>query len=223
MPNFVAELKFHKKGLTLVAGLDEVGRGAWAGPLLAGAVILPAPSSPLRRCLASVDDCKLLTPQAREACAVIIREQAIAWAVGSVAVEDLDEWGLTRATRVAMSRALDALSISPQALLIDAFPLPDSPLPQRAIIRGDSYSFSIAAASIVAKTARDAIMRDLARAYSAYGFEDNKGYGTDAHQDALDYFGVSTVHRRSWAPIRERLALEAAPRATPSHPLIPAT
>src|SRR5947199_7360980 len=213
MPNFVAELKFHKKGLTLGAGLDEVGRGAWAGPLLAGAVILPAPSSPLRRCLASVDDCKLLTPQAREACAVIIREQAIAWAVGSVAVEDLDEWGMTRATRVAMSRALDALSVPPQALLIDAFPLPDSPLPQRAIIRGDSYSFSIAAASIVAKSARDAIMRDLARAHPAYGFEDNKGYGTNAHQGALDVCGVSPVHRRSWAPIRERLALEAVPRA----------
>lgn len=201
MPSFAAELKFHRQGLLSVAGLDEVGRGAWAGPLVAGAVILPEPTRALRKCLTSVDDSKLLTPEQREACAAIIHQHALAYSIGIASVDEVDVLGLTHATREAMGRALATLHGQPQALLIDAFPLPTVPLPQRAIIQGDSYSYSIAAASIIAKVARDAMMRTLDEQYPQYGFASNKGYGTEAHQAALKQFGPSPIHRRSYAPI----------------------
>ncbi len=206
MPTFRAEIKFRKQALRLVAGLDEVGRGAWAGPLVAGAVILPEPTRTMRRCLADVDDSKQLSAEQREGCAALIRALAVTHAIGIVSVRELDVWGMTRATHEAMRRAINALSVAPQALLLDAFPLPLSPLPQRAIIRGDSYSFSIAAASIIAKTERDQMMRELSAHYPQYGFDSNKGYGTEAHQRALQAFGVTPVHRQSWAPIRQLVA-----------------
>ncbi|MBI1802264.1 MAG: ribonuclease HII [Chloroflexi bacterium] len=201
MPNFHAESRFHRLGLSRVAGLDEVGRGAWAGPLMAGAVILPEPTRALRRALQSVNDSKQLRPTARETCAAIIREQAVACAVGLVSANELDALGMTAATRLAMSRALATLCAQPQALLIDAFPLPASPLPQRAIVRGDGWSFSIAAASVIAKVARDALMRGLHEQYPHYHFHANKGYGTAAHHDALQRYGPSAEHRRSFAPV----------------------
>lgn len=210
MPTFSAELKFHRQGLTLVAGLDEVGRGAWAGPLLAGAVILPPPTRALRHCLAGVNDSKQLTAEQRDECAALIRRHSVAWACGSVSVTELDELGITGATHQAMHRAICALAVWPQGLLLDAFALPLSALPQRAIIRGDSYSFSIAAASIIAKTTRDALMIDLASRYPQYGFESNKGYGTPSHRSALRQCGLSPAHRRSWRPIQELLAYGVA-------------
>ena len=216
MPTFRAELSFHRQGLPLVAGLDEVGRGAWAGPLVAGAVILPASSRSLRQCLGEVDDSKTLTAEQREECATIVREQALAWAIGTVGAAELDELGITRATQTAMSRAIEGLRVQPQALLIDAFPLPLSQLPQRAIIRGDSFSYSIAAASIVAKVARDGMMRELGAHFPQYGFGANKGYGTAAHQQALHLFGVSPMHRQSWAPIRELQTPRTAPGNGPA-------
>jgi ribonuclease HII len=202
MPSFSAERRFQRMGLRRVAGLDEVGRGAWAGPLVAGAVILPQPSPALYKALALVNDSKLLPRARRETCAETIRNVALAHSVGIVTVSELDALGMTRATRVAMARALAMLAIEAQALLIDAFPLPDSPLPQRAIIRGDSHSYCIAAASIIAKTVRDAMMRALDVELPAYGFGTHKGYGTAAHHRALREFGPSAAHRASFAPIR---------------------
>jgi ribonuclease HII len=206
MPSFSAERRFHQRGLRRVAGLDEVGRGAWAGPLVAGAVILPQPSPALHKALALVNDSKLLPRAKRESCAETIRAVALAHSVGIVTVNELDTLGMTLATREAMERALANLAIEAQALLIDAFPLPDSRLPQRAIIRGDSLSFSIAAASIIAKTARDDMMRALDVELPDYGFGAHKGYGTPAHHRALREFGPSAEHRASFAPI---LALTA--------------
>lgn len=203
MPTFVAEKQFQRQGLILVAGLDEVGRGAWAGPLVAGAVILPKPSRPLQRALAMVNDSKQLSPLQRETCASVIRTHATAVAIGSVPVAELDTLGIVNATRTAMRRAIAALYTPPQALLLDAFPLPQCDLPQRAIIRGDSYSFSIAAASIIAKVERDAMLCQLHEQYPQYQWARNKGYGTAAHQQALREFGVSPEHRRSFAPISQ--------------------
>ena len=203
MPTFAAEKKFYRQGFTLVAGLDEVGRGAWAGPLVAGAVILPEPTRALRRALATVNDSKQLSAAQREACAAIVRAHALAAGIGLVSVSELDAWGMTRATHEAMCRALAALWPQPHALLIDAFLLPPSPLPQRAIVRGDAYSLSIAAASIIAKVTRDALMRELHTQHPQYNFHANKGYGTPAHQGALTDFGPSEQHRRSFAPIRQ--------------------
>ncbi len=201
MPNFIAERKFQRQGHLRVAGLDEVGRGAWAGPLVAGAVILPEPTRALRKCLATVDDSKLLRPEPREECAVVIREHALACGIGVVSVVEIDAFGMSVATQQAMHRALTALRVQPQALLIDAFLLRASALPQRAIIHGDSYSFSVAAASIIAKVTRDAIMRELAEQYPQYHFDSNKGYGTPAHQSALKQFGPLPLHRHSFSPI----------------------
>ena len=189
--------------MPLVAGLDEVGRGAWAGPLVAGAVILPPPSAALYNTLIHVNDSKLLPRARREQCADAIRTVALAHGIGVVSVCELDALGMTRATRTAMTRALANLMVAAQALLIDAFPLPDSPLPQRAIIRGDSSSYCIAAASIIAKTARDDMMRALDVDFPHYGFGVHKGYGTPEHQRALREHGPSSVHRRLFAPIRD--------------------
>ncbi len=217
MPTFAAELKFQRQGLALVAGLDEVGRGAWAGPFVAGAVILPEPTRTLRRCLKSVDDSKRLSAEQREECAAIIRAHAPAHAIGVVRASEVDALGLTLATHEAMSRALAALIVQPQALLIDAFPLPGSRLPQRAIIRGDSYSFCIAAASIIAKVERDAMMRALDEQFPQYGFASHKGYGTATHQVALRAYGPSPVHRRSFAPIRALAPDNHEDTKTPSY------
>ena len=208
MPSFRAERAFSRCGLTIVAGLDEVGRGAWAGPLVAGAVILPAPTAALRKTLARVNDSKQLTPLRREQCAVQIMEIAIAHATGMVSAAEVDALGMTRATHEAMRRSIAQLSVAPQALLLDAFRLPTSSLPQRAIIRGDSWSFSIAAASILAKVTRDAWMCNLAKQYPEYAFEQHKGYGTADHQQALLTFGVTLEHRHSFAPIHTLLACD---------------
>jgi ribonuclease HII len=208
MPSFVAEKQFQRQGLILVTGLDEVGRGAWAGPLVAGAVILPVATRALRRALAMVNDSKQLRPAQREECASVIRAQAIATAIGIVNVLELDALGIVKATRAAMRRAIVALNMQPQALLIDAFPLPDCNLPQRAIIRGDSHSFSIAAASIIAKVERDAMLCQLHAQYPQYQWASNKGYGTAAHQKALREFGPSPEHRRSFAPVSQLVWLD---------------
>jgi ribonuclease HII len=208
MPSFRAESAFSRSGLTVVAGLDEVGRGAWAGPLVAGAVILPAPTAGLRKTLGLVNDSKQLTPLRREQCALQITEIAIAYATGMVSAAEVDAFGMTHATHEAMRRAIAQLAVAPEALLLDAFLLPTSPLPQRAIIRGDSWSFSIAAASILAKVTRDAWMCNLANQYPAYAFEQHKGYGTAFHHDALLKFGATPEHRRSFAPIRALLACD---------------
>jgi ribonuclease HII len=209
------ELKFERalwlQGLARVAGLDEAGRGAWAGPVAAGAVILPADEGILAR-LEGVRDSKQMTPAARASYAARIRLEAAAWGVGFASNEEIDALGILPATRLAMQRALAACANQAEHLLIDALRLPGVALPQTALIKGDQRSLSIAAASVLAKTGRDEWMETLDSAYPGYGFKRHKGYGTAFHQAALKKLGPSRIHRLSFAPLR---ALENAENPSP--------
>ena len=179
-------------GFQVVAGVDEVGRGALAGPVSAGAVVLPI--SPR---LEGLDDSKRLTPDRREELAVLVRERAVAVAVTHVPASDIDALGLSAALRRAFTLALDALAPEPDHILLDGLPLRIFE-PESAVVKGDSKVACIAAASIVAKVARDALMREMAPCHPEYGFEINKGYGTPEHIDAIARFGPCVLHRRSF-------------------------
>jgi ribonuclease HII len=202
IPTLAFEKNFWTRGLEYLAGIDEAGRGAWAGPVVAGAVILPR----VHRidelsALSGVRDSKLLSPAQREQLIEPIQRLARACATGLATHVEIDTLGIVPATRLAMCRAIQALSISPNALLIDAMKL-DLPLPQKSIIHGDQLSLSIACASILAKVTRDRLMVELDAEYAAYGFARHKGYGTEAHQAALAKFGACRVHRVSFTPIK---------------------
>ena len=184
-----------------MAGLDEAGRGAWAGPVSAGAVILPAEMDILSR-LQGVRDSKQMTPIQRAHWAEKIRAAAFSWAVGFASADEIDGLGILPATRLAMQRALEQLTPAPVRLLIDALRLPGVDLPQTVLIRGDAHVLSIAAASVLAKTARDELTPTWDAAYPGYGFARHKGYGTAAHQRALALQGACPLHRASFAPIR---------------------
>lgn len=184
-----------------LAGLDEAGRGAWAGPVAAAAVILPADLRLPER-LAGVRDSKQMTPRQRERWAVEIRSTAFCWGVGLAGHEEIDSLGVVAATRLAMQRALAQLALSAQHLLIDALRLPAVELPQSVLIKGDARSLSIAAASVLAKTARDALMQELDEQFPGYGFGRHKGYGTAAHRAALERQGPCPSHRLSFAPLK---------------------
>ena len=204
-PTFDIETRLHACGRWPVAGLDEAGRGAIAGPVTAGAVALPPD---LRESDAAlIDDSKRLSPAQRERALEYVQSVALAVAVGCCSAREIDDMGIAPATRVAMRRALDALPIKPRYLLLDAFPLPAVATPQRAIVRGDSISLSIAAASIVAKVARDRHMAAQDAAHPGYGFARHKGYGTPQHLSALERLGPSPIHRRTFAPLKRALAL----------------
>jgi len=196
-PDLAFEAELWSAGLSAVAGIDEAGRGALAGPVAAGALILP-PDLDLIKRLDGVRDSKQMTPAARERWAERLPDIASTCAVGMASSEEIDALGILPATRLAISRALDSLSMSPQHLLIDYIKLPDSPLPQTSLVKGDARSLSIAAASILAKTARDKLLCQLDEQYPGYGFSKNKGYGTAAHRSALARLGPSPVHRRSF-------------------------
>jgi len=183
-----------------IAGLDEAGRGAWAGPVAAAAVILPKDEKVKSR-LAGVRDSKQLKPAERTRLAEIIRAETTC-ATGMSSNIEIDELGILAATRLAMMRALAALTLKPDHLLLDALFLPDESLPQTALIKGDQRSLSIAAASILAKTSRDTWMTSAALEYPVYGFDRHKGYGTLYHQQMLSNFGPCPLHRRSFLPIR---------------------
>jgi len=182
------------------AGLDEAGRGAWAGPVMVAAVVLPMDKTILPR-LAGVRDSKQLKPAERAYLAKIIQSETT-WAIGSASNLEIDEIGILPATRLAMSRALFSLKHPVDSLLIDALFLPDVLLPQVALVKGDQRSLSIAAASILAKTARDAWMCEAAEEYTLYGFERHKGYGTKLHQVSLANYGPCPLHRNSFQPIK---------------------
>jgi ribonuclease HII len=199
-PDLSFEIPLWQQGL-LLAGLDEAGRGAWAGPVSAGAVILP-PNPALTERLQGVRDSKQMTPRQRTAWAKIIQSTALAWGVGMASNIEIDTIGILPATRLAMKRALAALDPTPQHLLVDALRLPEINLPQTALIKGDCRCLSIAAASVLAKTARDELMIELAQQYPAYGFERHKGYGTASHRQAMQTTGLSAIHRLSYAPCR---------------------
>jgi len=186
-----------------IAGLDEAGRGALAGPVAVGAVILPGDDPHLSRTLACCRDSKQMTPLQRDLCAPRIKEAALAWNVAFASAEEIDQMGIVFATRLAAQRALAGFSLQPLYLLTDfRLELPESALPQTSLVKGDARCLSIAAASVLAKTARDALMVEMGKRNPAYGWEKNKGYGTQAHRSALKRWGYSIEHRRSFV-VRE--------------------
>jgi ribonuclease HII len=196
----------------VVCGIDEVGRGPLAGPVVAAAVVLDLAHMPraLRR---AIDDSKVLSADSREECCREIRRCAVI-GIGAASVREIDRINILRASLLAMQRAVGALGMVPDAALVDGNIAPSLPCPARAVIGGDGRSLSIAAASIVAKVLRDAIMRELARRYAGYGWESNVGYGTPEHCAALMARGATIHHRRSFAPVRLAMAggmIEPAP------------
>ncbi len=201
-PSLDEERAFWHAGFRLVAGLDEAGRGAWAGPVVAAAVILPCDDC-VADALAGVADSKQLTAPKREAMRARIQQVALAWSVGSASSAEIDALGILAASRLAMLRAVSGLSPAPEALLIDALVLPALALPQRAFARADALSLSVAAASILAKTTRDALMRALDSELEGYGFARHKGYGTRAHLQALRRLGPCWAHRRTFRPLAQ--------------------
>ena len=201
-PDLHEEMALYAAGYGHIAGLDEAGRGSWAGPVVAGAVILPLDHPDLPQQLEGVRDSKQLTPRQRERLYPIIESVALAVAVGVVPPERIDEVGIVPATRQAMGLAIAHLNLHPDFLLIDFLSLPDLPVSQKGITNGDALSLSIAAASIVAKVTRDRLMVQLDSRYPGYGFARHKGYGTSQHREALVRLGPSPVHRLSYAPMR---------------------
>lgn len=198
-----------RQGYALVAGIDEAGRGAWAGPVVAAAMILPG-NATRKPALRGVRDSKLLTPLQREALFDRIQDAALAVGVGMASHNEIDDIGIVPATRLAMRRAVEALAAAPDALLIDALRLPDVPLPQRVLFHADTLCLSVAAASIVAKVTRDRLMADLDAQFPGYGFARHKGYGTQLHRHALTQLGPSAIHRISFRPVQ---AVEPRERA----------
>jgi len=208
-PTLRLEARLWKAGIIPVAGLDEAGRGAWAGPIVAAAVVLPADRRDLRRILAGVRDSKEMTSRQRELWAGRIREIALAVGVGEAASLDVDGIGPLRATRLAMHRALQALAIEPRFLLLDFMRLPEIPLPQTCLPHGDGLALSISAASVIAKVWRDEGMKAIEESYPGYGFARHKGYGTASHREALGRLGPCPIHRSSFAPVASLLAAAA--------------
>lgn len=183
-----------------VCGVDEAGRGPWAGPVSAAAVILDPVRTP-----AGLDDSKKLGERRRQALEVEIKASALAWGVGFASVEEIAEINILQATGLAMRRAVEALAVAPAFILVDGSYRFDLPAPVRPVVRGDSLSASIAAASILAKTARDRVMVELDQAWPGYGFAAHKGYHAPVHVEALQRLGPCPAHRMSWAPIRALL------------------
>lgn len=192
-----------QQGYRHIAGLDEAGRGPWAGPVAAAAVMLPPEQADLAEALKGARDSKQMTPRQRQQRADIIRQTALTWGIGSASVAEIERIGIASAVRLAFQRALDACQLAADYLLIDYMPWPQNPLPQRHLTRGDTLSLSIACASILAKTWRDDLMTELHQQYPQYGFDAHKGYGTAAHRAALARYGaLDGVHRATFAPIR---------------------
>lgn len=206
-PTLEFEKNFWESGWRRVAGLDEAGRGAWAGPVCAAAVILPDDTS-LEQQLSGVRDSKQMTPSQRSFWAIKIKETAFSWGVGFASHEEIDLIGILPSTRLAMHRALEQLVCPPEYLLLDALLLRAVDMSQTALIKGDQRSLSIAAASVLAKTSRDAWMSTCEQQYPGYGFARHKGYGTQRHQKALCELGICPIHRRTFAPIKNREQIE---------------
>ena len=200
-PTYVEEATLIDAGYSLIAGLDEVGRGPLAGPVVASVVVLPP--NPKGSWVRLVRDSKQITAAQREYVLPYLQDAALALEVGACSSQEVDEMGIVAATRLAMLRAIRSLPLNPQFLLVDAITLPDVQIPQKAIVHGDALCLSIAAASIAAKVARDDIMRREDVAYPGYGFARHKGYGTREHLRNLNRLGPCTIHRRSFAPVRE--------------------
>jgi ribonuclease HII len=199
-PTFSEERRLVAQGINLIAGVDEVGCGCWAGPVFAAAVILPLDSR-----IGLIRDSKTLSPAQRQRLAEEIKSAAVAWAIGAASAEEIDALNIRKADALAMLRAVEGLGVKPQFVLIDAFRIPGLAIPSKSIIHGDAEVKSIAAASILAKVARDSHMEELARLFPGYGFEVHKGYGTKVHQEALCRLGPCPEHRRTYEPVRKAL------------------
>ncbi|MDE0080519.1 MAG: ribonuclease HII [Caldilineaceae bacterium] len=201
-PSLAEERKLWRAGFTRVAGLDEAGRGALAGPVVAGAVILPE-NTRHAGLWAAVQDSKLLSPLRREELSVRIQEQAAAWSLGQASAAEIDARGIAPATRLAMRRAVQALLLRPDHLLLDWVQLKSLNLPQLSFTKGDLRIVSIAAASILAKVHRDRLLCQLHERYPAYGFHSHKGYAARTHLAAIEQLGPCPAHRRSFSPLRK--------------------
>jgi ribonuclease HII len=228
-PTLTFEKDLWEAGFARIAGIDEAGRGAWAGPVGAAAVILP-PDPDLTHRLDGVRDSKLMTSRQREIWAPLIQQVALAWGVGFASSREIDSLGILPATKLAAMRALVSISKSsslhlqssipdplslmpdylvpgylfPDYLLTDYLLFPSLDLPQTALIKGDRLSLSVASASILAKTARDACMRELDDQYPGYGFARHKGYGTRLHQEAIGQVGLCEIHRKSFSILHKK-------------------
>ncbi|HEY1755737.1 MAG TPA: ribonuclease HII [Bryobacteraceae bacterium] len=197
MPTSRHERALRRAGFHAVAGVDEAGRGALFGPVFAAAVVLD-PERPIR----GLDDSKALDPERREVLSGRIRERACAWGIGAADAFEIDRWNILEASRLAMRRAVEQIAGRCDHLLIDAIKIPLA-LPQTPLIHGDALSFSIAAASILAKVARDSALVAWDQVFPQYGLGQNKGYGTDEHLAALERFGPTNLHRFSFEPVRK--------------------
>lgn len=203
MPDWSLERQLYRQGLTAVAGVDEVGRGPLAGPVVAAAVILPADLTGDEPWLAALDDSKRLSARRREKALPLIEQNAVAVSLALESPAEIDGGGIGPAAIRAMLRAVEGLAVRPQHLLIDYVPLKDCPYPFDTLVKGDRRSYSIAAASIVAKVARDQIMLQAETRYPGYGFARHKGYPTAQHRAKLRELGPCPLHRRSFAPVRQ--------------------
>lgn len=202
-PHLRHERSLRKRGYNFVAGIDEAGRGPLAGPVSVAAVILPDGFNHK-----TLTDSKQLSEEEREAIyQELMHCDGICWHVVLVEVEEIDRFNILQATYLGMRRAVAGLAVQPEAVLIDGLPVPGFPLPQEALVKGDARSFSIAAASIIAKVTRDRFMRTAAEFHPQYGFDRHKGYGTPEHLEALRVHGPCPLHRRSFAPVSQ-LTLE---------------
>lgn len=197
--NYVFEKKLHEEGYTSLAGVDEVGRGPLAGPVVATAIIMP------KDCyIEGVTDSKKVSPKMRKEYQKQILDKALACATIFIDEETIDEVNIYEATKMAMYKAINELSVKPDYVLIDAMPL-ELEIPHESIIKGDEKSFTIACASIVAKVARDELMDELDSKYPEYGFKQNKGYPTKQHREALQKYGAAKIHRKTYGPVKKVL------------------
>jgi ribonuclease HII len=204
-PDLSFEHILWSQGVQLIAGMDEAGRGALAGPVAAGVVILPNQADLIVQ-LSGVRDSKQMSPLQRAKWAERLHAMALAWGVGFASAAEIDAIGIVPATRLAARRALKQLQVMPQHLLLDYLRLSEVSLPQTPLVKGDQRSLSIAAASILAKTARDGLLCDYERQYPGYGFAAHKGYGTVAHRRAMQRLGLSPIHRRSFQWKKEEIS-----------------
>jgi ribonuclease HII len=201
-PDLQFESGYWESGLHKIAGIDEAGRGALAGPVTAGAVIFQ-PDESLQISLEGVRDSKQMTPDGRSKWAACIQETALAWGVANASAEEIDRLGIIPATRLAAQRALQACNCQADHLLLDYLFLPDIDIPQTKLVKGDQRSLSVAAASVLAKTTRDSLMIEMDGKFPGFHLAENKGYGTYQHRDALERLGPSQIHRTSFSPIKD--------------------
>ena len=194
------ENKCYNKGCKYICGIDEVGRGPLAGPVVAAAVILKQGSY-----FEGLNDSKKLSEKKREKLFEKIKEEALDYAICEVSNKEIEKYNIYNAARIAMQRAVEQLNVKPDFLLIDAMPFENYPIPNFSMVKGDEKSVSIAAASVIAKVYRDRLMKEYAKQYPYYDFENNAGYGTKKHLEGLKAYGITPIHRRDFEPIKSMI------------------